>query len=291
MGIRKLIVVILGAGLAGTAWLAGAVSAGAVSSTIPVSIASSMTLSTSTVEVEFPVTVTCDNIGAYDSYVYVHLQQDQTGATASGEVRPLICDSAPHQYLVHVFADSRTFHDSSATASAVAQNIAQNFVQQSGSATASTTLAFGRVDVPAVSVTSPNTGSQYTVDIGHKASLSSKLVNAAGYLEAQIALTVTCSPPTSSQSPWLSVDLEAPNGQGVVTGSNSNSNVQNPTLVCDSAPHTYTFPVFAQSTATSPGGFTSGAASAAVYIESSYATPQWPTAPVNANAVATIHLA
>jgi phosphatidylethanolamine-binding protein (PEBP) family uncharacterized protein len=287
MGFRKLIVVGLGAGLA----LAGTVSVSAVSSTIPVSIAPSMTLATSTVEVEFPVTVTCDNIGAYDSYVYVHLKQDQTGATASGEVRPLTCDSTPHRYLVHIFADSRVFHDGSATASAVAQNIAQNFVQQSGSATATTTLAFGSVYVPAVSVTSPNTGSRYTVDIGKKGSLSGKIVNGAGYSTAQITLTVTCTPPTSYQSPWLSVDVEAPNGQGVVTGSNYNSNVQNPSLVCDGAPHAYTFTVFAQSTVTSPGGFTSGAASAAVYIESSYQAPQWPTAPVNANAVATIHLA
>jgi phosphatidylethanolamine-binding protein (PEBP) family uncharacterized protein len=287
MDFRKLIVVGLAAGLA----LAGTVSAGAVSSTIPISIAPSMTLATSTVEVEFPVTATCDNIGAYDSYVYVHLQQDQTGATASGEVRPLTCDSTAHRYLVHVFADSRVFHDGTATASAVAQNIAQNFVQQSGSATATTTLAFGSVYVPAVSVTSPNTGSRYTVDIGKKGSLSGKIVNGAGYSTAHITLTVTCTPPTSWQSPWLSVDVEAPNGQGVRTGSNYNSNVQNPPLVCDSAPHTYTFTVFAQSTFGSPGGFTAGPASAAVYIENSYPTPQWPTAPRNADAVATIHLA
>jgi phosphatidylethanolamine-binding protein (PEBP) family uncharacterized protein len=287
MDYRNLIVFVLGAGLA----LGGTVSAGAVSSTIPISIAPSMTLATSTVEVEFPVTVTCDNIGAYDSYVYVHLQQDQTGATASGEVRPLTCDSTPHHYLVHVFADSRPFHDGSATASAVAQNTAQNFVQQSGSASATTSLAFGSVDVPAVSVTSPNTGSRYTVDIGNKGPLSGKIVNGAGYSQAQISLTVTCTPPTSYRSPWLSVDVEAPNGQGVVTGSNYNSNVQNPTLSCDGAPHSYTFTVFAQSTATSPGGFTAGQASAAVYIENSYSTPQWPTAPRNADAVATIHLA
>jgi hypothetical protein len=287
MDYRNLIVLVLSAGLA----LAGTLSAGAVSSTIPISIAPSMTLATSTVEVEFPVTLTCDNIGAYDSYVYVHLQQDQTRAAASGEVRPLICDSTAHRYLVHVFADSRVFHDGTATASAVAQNIAQNFVQQSGSASATTILAFGNVDVPAVSVASPTTGSRYTVDIGNKGSLSGKMANGAGYSQAQISLTVTCTPPTSYQSPWLSVDVEAPNGQGVLTGSNSNSNVQNPPLVCDGAPHSYTFTVFAQSSFGSLGGFTAGPASAAVYIENSYPSPQWPAAPRNADAVATIHLA
>src|SRR5258708_33631211 len=98
---RQLVLASLSAVFAATAGFAGSLPTAALSSTIPISIAPTMTLSGSTAEVEFPVTVTCDNIGAFDSYVYVHLQQDQTGATGSGEVRPLVCDSTPHQYLVH----------------------------------------------------------------------------------------------------------------------------------------------------------------------------------------------
>jgi len=287
---RQLVLASLSAALAATAGFAGSLSTAAQSSTIPISIAPNMTLSGSTVEVEFPVTVTCDNIGAFESYVYVHLQQDQTGATGSGEVRPLVCDSTPHQYLVHVFADAAIFHDGAATATAVAQNIAQNFVEQSGSATAATTLAFGTVDVPAASVTSSTTGSTYTVQIERKGSLFGKIITGGGYGQAQINVDVACTPPTTSYSPWLTVDIEAPNGQGVMTGSNGNSTVPNPRLICDGVSRTYQFTVFSQLNTGPPGGFTSGPASAAAYIESSYPSPQWPAAPVNADAVATIHL-
>jgi hypothetical protein len=269
--------------------LAGAQTAGAVSSTIPISIAAAMTVSTSTIEVEFPVTVTCDDIGAIDSYVYVHLQQDKTGASGSGEVRPLICDSNPHLYLVHVFADALVFHDGAATASSVAQNIGQNLLEQSGSASAPTTLVFGKVDDPATSVTSSTSGSTYNVTIEKKGSLFGKEIIGDGYGIAHINVTVTCTPPTTSYSPWLTVDVEAPNGQGVITGSNAFNNPPDPQLVCDGTAHTYEFTVFAQLNTGPPGGFTSGRASAAAYIEASYGSPQWPTAP-NADAVATVQL-
>lgn len=286
---RRFVVACSAAALTAGGTIAVPVAVAAVSATIPIVIGPAMTLSTSTVEVEFPVTVTCDNIGAFDSYVYVHLQQDQTGATGSGEVRPLICDSTPHQYMVHVFADALVFHDGMATASSVAQNIGPNFMEQDGSATTSTTLVLGKVDAPATSITSPTSGSTYTVDFGNKGTLFGKIVNGDGYAQAMIPVTVTCTPPTTSASAWISVDVEAPNGQSVKTGSNSFGTVSDPQLVCDGAPHSYVFTVFAQGD--TPNGFSSGQASAAAYIESQYGSPQWPVAPVNADAVATIHFA
>ena len=289
MLLHRLEIASLAAALSGAAALAGYQPVAAVSSTIPISIASTMTVSTSTIEVEFPVTVTCDDIGAFDSYVYVHLQQDQTGATGSGDFRPLICDSTPHQYLVHVFADALVFHDGAATASSVAQNIGQNFIEQSGSVSAPTTLVFGKVDDPATSVTSSTTGSTYNVTIEKKGSLYGKEITGDGYGLARIDVTVTCTPPTTYYSPWLTIDIEAPNGHGVLTGSNAFNNPPNPQLVCDGFGHRYEFTVFAQLNTGPPGGFTSGRASAAAYIEGSYGSPQWPTAP-NADAVATIQL-
>lgn len=288
MMLRNIVVGCLSAGLAATAALASSTSAGAVSSTIPITISSNMTLSTSTVEVEFPVTVTCDNIGAFDSYVFVHLQQDQNGATGSGEVRPLICDSRPHQYVVHVFADSTAFRDGVANASSVAQNIAPNFVEQDGSATATTTLAFGGVNFPATSVTSTSSGSTYTVNIDKSASLFGKFAMGGGRLEALIDVTVSCTPPTTSNPPFLTVLLEAPNGKGVLTGSNP-SEIGNPQLTCDGTPHTYQFTVFESLNTGPPGGFSPGPATAAAYIENAPVAPQFPEGP-NADAVSTVHL-
>jgi len=261
----------------------------AYSNTMTVSIATTMTLSRSTVEVEFPVTVTCDPIGAYDSYVYVHLAQDQTGATGSESIRPLICDSTPHTYMAHLFADNTPFQEGSAGATAYAENIAPNFVQQTGSASAATRLAVGAVDVAASGVTSSTTGSTYSVSIGNGASLKGKVVNGNGYGSALVPVTVTCTAPTTSYSPWIGAAVEEADGTRLIVGNDGqySSNFQQPTLICDGRRHTYTWTLFG-STSTAPyDGFLHGQLSVAVWIENDYGTPQWPTAR-NADAVRTV---
>jgi len=287
---RKL-AIIIAAALGGSLGFATATPVLAYSSTMDVSIANAMTLSRSTVEVEFLVTVTCDPIGAYDSYVYVHLAQDRTGATGSESVRPLTCDSNPHTYLAHVFADNTPFQDGPTTATAVAENIAQNFVQQSGSASTTTKLVFGSVAVSA-NGSSPTTGSTYAVNIGDRASLSGKIVNAGakGYGEAFVPVTVTCSPPTTAYSPWIGVALEEADGSRVVAGYDGQySNVQQPTLICDGQAHTYTWTIFG-STSTAPyDGIQPGRLSVCVWIENDYSSPQWSTGARNADAVSTVH--
>jgi len=281
------IVAVFGAGLALTATIPAA----AYSSTMAVSIASTMTLSRSYVEVEFPVAVTCDPIGAFESYVYVHLAQAHTGATGSETVSPLTCDSSPHTYVAHVFADNTPFQDGPTAATAYAQNIAQNFVQQSGSASTTTTLAVGTVAVSATGVTSSTTGSTYSVSIGGRATLDYRVVNGKGYAEAFVPLTVTCTPPTTLYSPWIGASVEEADGARLVVGNDgqSNSNFQQPALICDSQAHSYTWTLFG-STSTAPyDGFLPGNLSVAVWIENDFVSPQGSTGARNVDALSTVH--
>jgi hypothetical protein len=120
MTLARKLAIALTSGVGATLFFAGPVPAAAYGSTMAVSIAGTMTLSNSSVEVEFPVTVACDPIGAYDSYVFVRLTQSDTGATGSGSARPLTCDSTPHTYLIHVFSDNTPFTERPADATAYA---------------------------------------------------------------------------------------------------------------------------------------------------------------------------
>lgn len=264
--------------------------AAAYGTTMNVSIASSMTLSRSTVEVEFPVTVTCDPIGAYDSYVYVRLAQAHTNATGSESVRPLICDSTPHTYTEHLFADDTPFQDGPTAAAAFAENIAQNSVQQSGSAAGTTKLVLGPVAVSASQVTGSETGSTYSVSMSDRASLEYPATNGEkGYGEAIIPVTVMCTPSTTTTSPWIGVALEEADGSRVIVGTDRGSTVQEPTLICDGVARTYSWIVFG-STSTAPyDGILPGELSVCAWVEGDPYPLQGSTGAENADAVNTVH--
>jgi hypothetical protein len=267
-----------------------AIPVSAYGATMAVSIPSTMTLSRSYAEVEFPVTVTCDPIGAYDSYVYVNVAQSQTGATGSQSIRPLTCDSQPHTYLAHVFADNTPFQDGPAAATAFAENIAQNFVQQSGSASTTTNLDIGRIAVPAIGITSSTTGSTYSVSIGAQASLKGQIVNGNGFGEAIVEITVTCTPPTTSYSPWIGAALEQGAGSRLVVGYDDQyAGVQQPTLICDGKTHTYKWTLSGSASTAPYDGILPGDLSVVVWVEGDYSSPQWSAGARNGDAVATVH--
>ena len=281
---------VLAGASAAVLFLAGPLPVAAYGSTMAVSIATTMTLSRSSVEVEFPVTVSCDPIGAYDSYVSVRLAQSHTGATGSGSVRPLTCDSTAHTNLVHVFSDNTPFQDGPTAATAYAENIAQNFVQQSGSASTTTRLNVGDVAVAARGVQSSTTGSTYSITIGTRATLDYRLVNGKGYSQAVVPLTVSCTRAISN-STWIGAALEEADGTRLVLGNDGQytSNFQQPSLTCDGQAYTYSWTFFG-STATPPyDGMLPGELSVAVWIENDYTTPQGSAGAQNPDAVSTVH--
>lgn len=289
---RALIVSAAACAVAAAALVGVTAPAAAYGSTIDISIASTMVLSRSSVEVEFPVTVRCDPINAYETYVRVSLSQQHSGATGSQTVQPLDCDSTPHTYVAHVFADQTPFEDGPTVASAYAQNIAANFVEQDGSATASTMLNIAPVSVSADGVTGRESGSTYWITIGDRAALEYQLQgNGKGYSEAHVPITVACTPQTTSvSSPWIGAALEEADGTDVAVANDGayTTNYPPPTLICDGVSRTYSWTFYAYASPTYQG-MIPGDMSVAVWIEGDYVTPQGSAGNNNADAVNTVH--
>jgi hypothetical protein len=236
---------------------------------VVVTIPAQLVLATSTVEVEFPVTVMCDEPGAYDSYVYGHLDQSKTGATGSSSLRPLVCDGASHIYLLHVFADQTPFAPGAVTASALATEYGPYNQVVTGTASGESRLVHGPVDVPADVMTS-YTLRHYHVEVGTQGILKYKYVQGNGYGSAFVPVTITCTMGPTNYQTWVTLNLEAAHGSTVVTGYTPQYYNDFPTPDCDGAPHTYVYHL-----ALNPG-INPGAASVSVYVESQEDNPYWP---------------
>jgi hypothetical protein len=248
------------------AWIAGPLVAHA--SGVVVTIPAQMVLATSTVEVEFPVTVACDDLQAYDSYVYVHLDQSKTGATGSSSLRPLVCDGAAHTYLLHVYADQTPFEPGAVTASALATEYGRYNQTVTGTASGPSKLAQGPVNL-AADLTTSYTRRHYHVEVGAQGTLMYKYINAKGFGSAFVPVTITCTMGPTNYQTWVTLNLEAAHGSAVSTGSTPQYYPDFPIPDCDGAPHTYTYHL-----ALNPG-INPGTASVSVYVESSESTPYW----------------
>jgi hypothetical protein len=258
----------LGAAVAAGAYasIAGAVVGHA--SGVVVTIPGQMVLAVSTVEVEFPVTVACDDLNPTSSYVYVHLDQSKTGATGSSSQNPIICDGAAHTYLLHVFADQTPFAPGAVTASSTATEYGQYNQTITGTATGQSRLAQGPVNVPA-DVTTSYTQRHYQVEVGAQGSLKYKYVQGNGYGSAFVPVTITCTMGPTDYTPWVTLNLEAAHGSSVVTGYTPQYFNDFPVPVCDGTAHTYTYHLVLNP------GINPGNASVSVYVESSESTPYW----------------
>ncbi|TMC52351.1 MAG: hypothetical protein E6J20_11810 [Chloroflexi bacterium] len=248
---------------------------------VVVTIPAQMVMSTSTVEVEFPVTVTCDNLGAISSYVYGHIDQAKTGATGSSSLSPIVCDGQAHTYLLHVFADQTPFAPGSVNASATATEYGQYNQTITGSASGSSQLAQGSVDV-AANVTTSYTQNHYLVEIGAQATLQYRYTHGNGFAAAFVPATITCTLGPYGYQPFVTLDLEAAHGSAVATGYSPEQFNNFPVPVCDGTPHTYVYQI-----ALNPG-INPGTASVSIYVEDSNGQPQWPTR--NADGVRTVAL-
>ena len=248
---------------------------------ITATLPGTLTLSASGVEVEAPVTVTCAPIGAIDSFVSVQLQQGS--ATASSGQSPLTCDSAPHAYLLHLFATAQ-LASGAASVTADAEAMGQNFADERTTVTQQVQLA-----AATVAETASVGGVTAAVD-GPVRLFGSDVSDPAFFGTAYVAVDVAC-PSSVAGSTFLTVAMDQPQGQGVTIGSSDPglSNQQEPDIRCDGVTHTYTFFVGARSQ-TLIGGWTAGLASVGLYVDQ---RPDDPTAagPARADAAATVVLA
>jgi hypothetical protein len=271
----------LAAAVAAGSYAALAGSLVAHASGVVVTIPAQIVLAASTVEVEFPVTVSCDDLNPTSSNVYVHLDQSKTGATGSSSQNPIVCDGAAHSYLLHVFADQTPFAPGTVTASSTATEYGQNNQTITGTASGQIRLALGPVNVPA-DVTTSYTQRHYRVEVGAQGILKYKYVQGNGFGSAFVPVTITCNIGTNAYGPWVTLNLEAAHGSNVATGHSPQYFNDFPIPDCDGAPHTYIYHL-----ALNPG-INPGTASVSVYVESEEAQPQWPAR--NADGVRTIAL-
>ena len=246
---------------------------------ITVAVPGTLTLATSGVEVEAPVSVTCAPIGAIGSFISLQLQQGS--ASAGSGHSPLTCDNTPHTYPLHLFATG-PLSAGPATVTANAEAFSQLVDEK--------TMLVQQVQLAAGSVVETASARGVTATVhGPVRLFGSNISNPALFGSAYVPVDVTC-PASVAGSTWLTVAMDQAQGQGVTIGSSdpSLSNQQEPSVVCDGVTHTYTFFVGAEPLHLN-SGWTAGLASVGVYIDNTPVDPTAPSAP--ADAAATVLLA